>query len=372
MGKVWVFATLFVLLWLSGCSGLRTGATGAPDSPQKPASATELELLVSPQKDDSEQLLLLNAGSGTVTPASTNPVIVTPVAGIPDNLYGFDPSTNLLRYPVRPDGSIGQPILQAITVPLVGDGWRISAPPGHRYLYATKYVSEIAPYIVDEQNNISGPTQIVPAPVQTQQIVPDPQGRYIAVAQYQTCLVGEPPPPCAPAPNQIAIYPVDPSTGVPAATPSSVLTGLPWGFYLEISPDGSYLWLSGPELDTFTVSATGVIEQIDHQSFATGSFGLVFDPQRQFALGTDGHSTVHLFEVAADGVPREVPSNISQVVTGPGDPIFDAYGKYVTSWTGPVGARYYAMYRFDRSTRDFTMLRKLPVTSDFVSFLPLK
>lgn len=373
MGKLWLSAILFGCLTLWGCSGMRSGATGAPDSSQEPASASQLELLVSPQKDDSEQFFLLDAVSGTVTPASTNPRIAAPVAGIPDNLYGFDASTNsLLRYPIGPRGSIGQPIVQAVTAPPTGDAWRVSAPPGHRYLYATKYIAQITPYILDEQNNISGPSQSVPAPVQTQQIVPDPQGRYIAVAQWQTCLSGDPPPPCAPAPNQISIYLLDAATGLPASTPSSVATGLPWGFYLEVSPDGSYLWLSGPELDTFTVSSTGLLQEIDHQSFATGSFGLVFDPQRQFALGVDGHLSVALFGVGADGVPREAPSNITQVLTGAGNPIFDAYGKYVTSWTGPVEARYYAMYRFDRSTGNFTMITKLPVTSDFVSFLPLK
>ena len=328
---------------------------------------------MSPQKDDSEQFFLVDAASGTVTLSSTHARIVFPVPGIADNLYGFDFSASrFLRYPVAQDGSIGRPIVQQVTSLPSGDGWRISAPAGHRYFYTTKYVSQITPYVVDAQNNISGPTQTVSEPVQAQQIVPDPQGRYIAVAEYPTCLQGNPPPPCVLAPNQISIYLVDAATGSPAATPSSVATGLPSWFSLEVSPDGSHLWLSGPELDTFTVSATGVIQEIDHQSFATAFPGLIFDPQRQFALAVDGQLGVHVFEVSEDGVPRELASNVSQVLTVAGNPIFDAYGKYVTSWTGPVGARYYAMYRFDRSTGNFTMLTKLPVTSDFVSFLPLK
>lgn len=370
--NVFLFPAFLTCVLLSGCRGIN--AVAPSDSTPVQSNRHQAEMILSLQKDGSEQSFLLDTASGSVSQGPVVPIAVQPIPGIADNLYGFDATTGrFVRYPVDQTGFIGAPISQSVSGPPTGDGWRIAGMNGQRYLYATQYVSTTTTYQVDGQNNVSGPTQSVPAPPFTQQILPDPLGRYIAVAQWQTCLEGNPPPPCGPpTPNQISIYLLDPITGAPAATPSSVFTGLPGNFYLEISSDGQYLWLSGPELDTFTVDTAGTIVEIDHQSFATGYPGLVFDPQRQFALGASGDLSMHLFAVSSDGVPQEVPSNANSVLTLTGNAVFDAYGEYVSTWTGPIGGRYYALFRFDRSTAQFNMVTKLPVTADFVAFLPLQ
>ncbi len=210
-------------------------------------------------------------------------------------------------------------------------------------------------------------TSVTPGATDPQNLVMDPGGKYLYVANSTS--------------NNISVFTIDSSTGG-----LSQVTGSPFPIgasplNMTISPTGTFLYVTTPSFNQsssfgsilgFSVNAGALLPIVQISSDGQDPSGIAIDPKGAYLYVTNKVSnSISIFSISSTGGLKEVPgSALADVNQGPVAVLVDPSGKYL--YVANQGSGNVATYTIDATTGFPTVIADSPFASEVnPSFLAL-